>query len=501
MGKFLSHDGQDKNGLRAEVMVQTGTGKIKNIANRGKPSEDGSYRNVEIEFAPDNPKLQHKVYGLLDTTASELWAYIQEAHLSNKDISYRIESQRRRTIARDIKFEDLKHSEQVVRVLAAIDDVFSHEAKTNPAEDPEAEAPSALPGNNTHLGGTSMNANNGISPIAAIEQARAAQLPASIVDAVIAAAIMQGVKPETAVAAGLDSHSENSVQRQTIRGNSRAVEEKPWTLHNTDGRTNPGSYAVAHAASAERFALDHLVKLYSEGKKTPVTVNEDMISQAASIAIELLSVADDIQLAIVGRNDRQKNSYNRALGLVLDSVEKRHSVPIGGDETAQAEWRELVLTECSERFIGVLAVAEGTVPSADDLANFNSPELSSMEKNTPSKEAKGTTALETSLGAHEVEIRKAAVSAFVPSQDYPSEGDDNFTPPSPDAIDRLRTMCADADVLDSPKLISDWLEANLGVRSARKAHVALVDEFLDFFAQMSPLELKRHILEGSSAAA
>lgn len=507
MAKFLSHDGQDKSGLRAEVMVQTGTGKIKNIVHRGKPSEDGSYRNVEVEFAPDNPKLQHKVYALLDTTATELWNYIQEAQASNKDISYRIESQRRRAVARDIKFEDLKHSEQVVRVLAAIDNVFSHEAKTNPTEDPESDAPSALH-NNTNAQQNSSPAymGGGISPVKAIAAAREAHLPASIIDALIAAAILQGVNPDEAAAAGLSSDESESVPRQTILGNSRAIEEKPWTLYNTDGRTNPGSYAVAHAASAERFALDHLVSLYSAGKKTAVTVNEDMISQAASVAIELLAIADETQLAIVGRSDRQKNSYNRSLSLVLDAVEKRHNVPIGGDDKIQSDWREAVLVETKERFLGVISIAEGSVPTSEEIAaqaQVSDAEVKSESEESgvaPTPPVSGTEVLEASFNASEVDV-KALPATFIPSQEFPIEEDDDFVPPSADTIERLRVMCADADVLDSPKLISDWLEVNLGVRSARKAHFALVDEFLDFFAAVSPSVLRTVILEGSPAAA
>lgn len=503
MAKFLSHDGQDKNGVRAEVMVQTGTGKIKNITNRGKASDDGSYRNVEVEFTPDNPKLQHKVYALLDTTAIELWNYIQEAHSANKDISYRIESQRRRAVSRDIKFEDLKHSEQVVRVLAAIDNIFSHEAKTSPTEDPDSEAPSALH-NNTANSVNSRSKNSGVSPLDAIKSARQAHMPASIVDALVAAAILQGEKPEEAIAVGLEGTDANKIDNTTIRGNSRAVEEKPWNEYNTDGRTNPGSYAVAHAATAERFALEHLIKLYSEGKKTNVTVNEDMISQSASIAIELLEIADDVQLDIVGRKDRQKNSYNRALSLVLDAIEKRHNVPIGGDAQVQSEWRGLVLLEATERFKGVLYISEGVTPTAEDIivpiADDDS-KTSEQSEATQKKNDVGTDVLESSFNATELPADNETPQKFTPSAKHPLEGEKNFTPPSAETIERLRIMCAEADVLDNPKLISDWLENNLGVRSARKAHYALVDEFLEFFDTYPSEKLHEIILQGSTSAA
>lgn len=512
MAKFLSYDGIDKNGVRAEVMVQTGTGRIKNISGRGKENPDGSYRNVEVEFDPDNPKLQHKVYALLDTTAKELWDYVQEAHLAKKDISYRIESQRRRNVDRALKFEDLKHSEQVVRVLASVDTVFSHEALTSPAEDPDSGAPSAL---NNAASTTPVSAVGSGDAMQALSAARSQGLPDSIVDSLAALALAQGYPASEVLAAGFASDNDRAVR--SFVGNSRAVEEKPWNFTNTDGRINAGSYAVAHAATAERFALDHLVMLYSAGKKTNVSVNDDMIAQAASLAIEILEAADSVQGYVVGRIDRQKNSYNRALSLILDSIEKRNPVPIGGEEEDVDKWRDSVVTEASERFVGILMVADGKKPTVDDLQAWTAGQTSPAETVlpvTPSApkdqapepaiakvEASSEEVLQTSLGAQEITSVESTETKFTAPTGLPVEGEDGFVPPSAEDIEVLRDLCVEAGIVDNPKAISDWLERTIGVRSARKAHADVVGAFLDFYTAAGSDRVRYEVVGAHNPAA
>lgn len=516
MAKFLSYDGIDKNGIRAEVMVQTGTGRIKNITGRGKELPDGSYRNVEVEFDPDNPKLHLKVYALLDTTAKELWDYVQEAHLSKKDISYRIESQRRRNVDRKLKFEDLKHSEQVVRVLAGIDNVFSHEAKTSPTEDPDSEAPSALNSGNGNMG---MNSSNILGQLA---NARKQGLPENIIDALSALALAQGVEPKLVMSAGYDQ--QQNTRSAAVSSNSRAVEEKPWNFTNTDGRINAGSYAVAHAATAERFSLDHLVTLYSVGKKVSVTVNDDMIAQAASLAVTILDLADKVQERVVGRVDRQKNSYNRALSLILEGIEKRYPAPVGGGAEDIATWKETLRVEASERFIGILMVANGHVPTVEDIKSWQgeSPSSESPKVEVGDNSAAPTVqapaevpvasppaasdTLKTVLDAVEVPATPESVetslsSSFVAPVGLPQEGEDGFIAPAASDIELLRDLCVEANIVDNPKAISDWLERNLGVRSARKAHAELVGAFLDYYTAAGSEQVRNEVLGAKTSAA
>jgi hypothetical protein len=497
MAKFLSYDGVDKNGIRAEVMVQTGTGKIKELVPRGRAAKDGTYRNVEVVFTPDNPKLIRKVYALLDTTSKELWEYVQEAHKNEKDISYRIESQRKRTVERTTKFDDLTHSEDVVRILAGIDNIFSHEAKTNPVEDETNDAPSALQqdinnhsvSNSTPAAGSVVSASRILNELA---NARKLNLSNTIIDMLVASAVSAGASLDEALSAGIDNESVTDMSARNIVGRAFAIEEKPWTAYNSDGRINPGSYMVAHAAAAERFALDHLVSVYSEGKKSPVDVTEEMISQAAALALVLLELSDKVQSSIVGRIDRQKNSYNRAMALVLDAVDKRYLAPIGGNSEAQETWRNSVVGESVERFRGVLAVAEGRMPTADEVVVTDAETIiGNPETPAPEKKANGAKALQETLGAVE---KVSPKTSFKIAGDNLIPGAEGFEEPDQDTIAKLKALCVSAGVANDTTAISNWMESAVGARISRRVHKPILESMITHYASLSQTELAEEIL-------
>jgi hypothetical protein len=510
MAKFLSHDGIDAQGVRAEVMVQTGTGRIKEIVGRGKAAEDGSFRNVEVVFDPDNPHLKRKVYALLDTTAKELWEFVQAAQGDQRDIAYRIESQRKRAVDRTKKFDDLIHTEEVVRVLAALDGVFSHEAKTNPKEDPSSENPSALDQDIPAAGAAAAqpfaSAGDPVSLIAALAVARQGGLPATTVDTLAALALAAGAKLDAVLAAGFDN--EATFTPAAVNGRVAASEEKPWMAYNSDGRVNAGSYMVAHAATAERFSLDHLIKVYSEGKKTAVDVSEAMISQAASIALVLLETADDVQVTATGRADRQKNSYNRGLSLVLDAVEKRYPVPVGGNDEAQATWRASVTAEASERLYGVLEVAQGRLPLPEAeraAAAAATPVVSApvaVPAAAPVAPAAVTASAPAASGADLLAAQLGATvvtTGFTAGAAFPGADDAGFLEPGSDLVERVRALCIAADVATDAKLISNWLERALGVRATRKVHAPVLASFLEFYEGAGPDVVRAEVL-GTVAA-
>lgn len=509
MAKFISHDGVDNQGVRAEVMVQTGTGRIKEIAPRGKQAEDGTYRNVEVVFDPDNPHLKRKVYALLDTTSKDLWEYVQAAQADQRDIAYRIESQRKRNVDRTKKFDDLEHAEEVVRVLAAIDTVFSHEAKTNPKEDPTGDNPSALdqditPAVSAPAASASASAVSASSSLAALAAARSAGLPAVTVDTLAAFALAAGATIDQVQSAGLDGEVPVSTP-SAVTGRLAASEEKPWMAYNSDGRVNAGSYMVAHAATAERFSLDHLIGVYSEGKKSNVDVSSEMIAQAASIALVLLEVADAVQANTVGRTDRQKNSYNRALSLVLDAVEKRYSVPVGGNNEAQQTWRDAVIAEASERLYGVLEVAQGRVPlsEAERAAKQqvqNSSPVASVTAPT-AKAVSGEDLIAQEFGASVVTAPAHAIpSGFVPAEIQPDAGAPDFVEPAQDLVERVRALCIAADVAKDAKAVSDWLERTVGVRTTRRIHAPVLQAFLDYYEAAGPDVVRAEVLGSGTAA-
>jgi hypothetical protein len=503
MPKFTSFDGVDSKGIRAEVNVQTGTGRIKEVNPRGKASADGTYRNVEVVFDPDNPALKRKVYALLDTTAKDLWEFVQKAHADQSDVAFRIESQRKRNVDRTKKFEDLIHTEEVVRVLAALDNVFSHEAKTNPKEDPTNDGnPSALTqdieATKAAVAASNGSSSSSVSPalaVKALADARRAGLSDGIVDALAALALASGASIADVQSAGFDAQ-DTPAAPALANVRIAASEEKPWIAYNSDGRINAGSYLVAHAASAERFALDHLIKVYSEGKKSQVDVSAEMIAQAASIALVLLEASDDVQVrATGGRTDRQKNSYNRAMSLVLDAVEKRYPVPVGGNDQARADWYEATVAEAAERLYGVLEVAQGRLPKpeAERAVIVQTPVVSAPVA-APVVESAGESVLASVFGA---------TSEVVPgfkAPSFPSDTDPDFVTPEADLIGRVRDLCVAASVAGDAMLVSNWLERVLGVRATRKVHGPVLEQFVTFYEKAGTEQVRAEVLGAGVAA-
>lgn len=475
MPKFLSLDGVDKNGIRAEVTVQTGTGRITEIVGRGKQNEDGSFRNMEIVFDPDNPLLKRKVYGLLDTTATDLWKYIQEAHADGRTVSYRIESQRRNGVERGTPIGELNPTEQIRRILASIDGVFSHEAKTNPAEDPSNENPSALTQNLAAVA----PAVAGPTPdatIAAVRAAVAAGLPRGVVDALVAQALLAGVPADSL--------------------------NEAWGVGPRSDAADLNSEGVAQAAKAEQFALDHLIHLYTPVKsKDPVSVSDEMLAQSASVGLTLLGLADDVQVGSTHmmHPDRHAPSFARSLDLVIDAVAKRYPVPVGGNEQAQAEWRDAVIAEASERLYGLGRIAAGLLPlSEDERAGKpaptapTAPPVAVPESTPPAPQTHDDEA----AVLEEFSLLKSAsdivpfVAPKMPLADAP-----DFTMPSAELIGRLRTLCESANVTSDTAAISDWIERRTGVRSARKVHAPVLDDFCSFYESAGPERVRLEVMQ------
>lgn len=430
MAKFSSLDGTDKNGIRAEVVVQTGTGTISEIVGRGKQNEDGTYRNVEVVFNPDNPLLKRKVYGLLDTTSKDLWEYVQTAHKDQRTIAYRIESQRRAGVDRTLQMSELNATEQIRRILAAIDGVFSHEAKTNPAEDPSNENPSAL------------------------------DQPAATTTTAVSGA---GIDPAL-------------------------LAEIKATLANVG--TGFASPAFTAAATAEQFSLDHLIDLYTPAKsKSTIQVTDEIIAQAASVAHTLLGLADQVQVdAGVSPNigpDRNHPSYTPALNLVLDAVAKRHPVPIGGDPQTQEEWSGSVVAEASERLYGLNEIAAGRLPKPE-AERAGTPATTAAAPTEPT--AAPVTVQDVANTFHATEVASFNAGTI------PHEGEPGFVAPTDDIIGRLRDLCVTAHAADDTRAISDWIERTFGVRSARKVHGPALVAFCDHYEQAGPQQVRDEIL-------
>lgn len=497
MPKFVSYDGVDNHGVRAEVTVHTGTGTVQELNGIGKQNEDGSYRNVEVVFHPDNPLLKRKVYGLFDTTSRELWDYLQAALQDKRNVSYRIESQRRNGVDRSMPIADLNPTEQIRRILASVDGVFSHEAKTNPAEDPTGDNPSALQQarDGVLVTAGAIPAGQAVSPaqlLSTLSEARSAGLPDVLLETLAAHALAAGATVADVVSVLRPSGSTDIA----------------WGNGVVAGHFD--SPAVARAAEAEQFALDHLIEIYTPAKsKSPVEVSDEILAQAASVALTLLNVADDVQVAMVeglDRPARQRASYARILNLVTDAVGKRYSVPIGGNEQSQREWRDAVTEEVKERLYGLGEIANGRAPQSEaqrataPAASTERPvwqqiddALSGADSSPTVEPVDEAQLVQEAFAAEVVSESKPSSGGFRAPAHLPREGDVDFTAPDGDTISRLRTLCEDAGVVDDPRAISDWIERAFGVRSARKVHSPALAAFCDYYTDAGSAVVMREV--------
>lgn len=138
--KFISHDGMDEQGVRAEVAVFKGYGKIDPYSD---DVMDESSKSALIYFTlPEN--LEHDIYGALSTKnkQDEFVKILHKVQTEGVHVHYRIESVRRRDQERTTPFSVLAENaiETLYRNLVAIS--FDGETwhwsgaqVTNPAED------------------------------------------------------------------------------------------------------------------------------------------------------------------------------------------------------------------------------------------------------------------------------------------------------------------------------------------------------------------------------
>jgi len=484
MAKFISHDGSDSTGLRAEISVQTGTGTIKEINGRGTPNEEGSYRNYEVVFTPDNPKLLKKMYGLIDTHNNPLWDYVQQAFASGQNVEFRIESQRKRNVDRSIPFAELQHSEQTVRILAALDDVRSIEALTNPAEDPAdtrnaraypaPEVP-ATPATTA----TSVNVDKAAA-ISAVKHAYETGLPEMMITALTVQALIAGAQMSDLVTLAAAT---TAPPKRTAHAN----EEKPWVLYNSDGRMNLGSYAVSSAVYAEQSALDHLISVYSPKSGETIEVTDEILTQAASLGHELLLMADQVQVRAYegGRPDRQKGSYRRALGLVVGIVTDRQAAPIGGSADAISQWREVVTNEASTRLAAIIMIADPANTTSDPNQESGAT-MDADPANTTSEPAPTTSDFEPETMAALIASQDASQDPFADFRAVhrPAVNEAGFEEPTTEDLEAVRMIFTDAFPADTPPTI---VSATAGaiVRDVFRAtkyshvHAPVLREFID----------------------
>lgn len=137
---FISYDGKDDQGVRAEVKVVLGYGHIFDI----EDSDKG--KAAKVSFKVENTKFKPSGWAPMD---SDVLKKAREAQATGEAIHFRLETHRKNSVDRTIPINDISSTadlarENVFKSLAAVkreDDerwTMNPNALTNPAEDPRS---------------------------------------------------------------------------------------------------------------------------------------------------------------------------------------------------------------------------------------------------------------------------------------------------------------------------------------------------------------------------
>lgn len=327
MKTFVTHDGVDGNGVRAEVYVQTGEGVIKEI----KENANGT---ADVHFIVEN--LKFPVHGWIGQD-NPVYDVVKKAHQTGDKVEFRIEAQRKANIDRDTPIADLRADmkiarEKTIAILASVNGIVSDEAVTNPEEDPAStygrikatgneKKTVATPGAN-FVAGTALQTLRDV----ALEQS----VSNDIISAIAAQAILSGSSTEDVLAAITGPDRRDDSQPELRK--SFSMEAPSWKAFNSDGRQNLGALSITSGVSSEQFSRAELAK-----KVSPELVNGDQFNEAVKyFATLILAIADKIQSATYGsgfRADRSVASHARVRGIVYDTVTDYYTLPVEADVT------------------------------------------------------------------------------------------------------------------------------------------------------------------------
>jgi len=321
--EFITHDGADANGVRAEVVVIKGRGKVK------EATLGNNDKSVQVFIFEENLKLPIKGWANVGTPIHD---EINRALASGEDIDYRIEIQRKNAIDRALTMEEVRPkgdmvtaNKNAIRILAQLGDVVSEEAVTHPSEDQASsfgrhKATGAEQSPNATPGGSGAS----ISPATVLEGLRSlagGNATPDVVAAALGAAIALGVNVSDALKAV--TSDDNSSQERPIQRGSYSSEAKPWDLWNSDGNENLGHARFAAGTGAEGFVRGQLAK--AEIKDAAL---EDGTAYFTGL---VLSIADRVQVKAYGdgfRPDRASGSHARIRGIVYDTIENYYPFPL-----------------------------------------------------------------------------------------------------------------------------------------------------------------------------
>lgn len=324
---FISYDGADETGHRAEVQVQVNRGKVKEI------KENTAKEVADVHFTV--PNLKYAIHGWIPTT-EPAYELIKTAQDADEEVSFRIETQRKRNVDRKTPMAELKPDmatakENVMVLLVGINGVLTSEHSTHPSEDPihtggrYVAGPAEKPAQ-----GSTSSFGSGADLASQVENFKKAasnpNIRASILDAMSANLVLNGANIEDIyeIMAGNDKRDNSRPEPQSYY----ATEAPAWKQYNSDGRLNLGSSIIAAGVGIETMIHTQIENIAHVETSKPITNLDDAVEYYLDLTF---AITDRIQEAVYGqgfRADRAASSHTRIRGLVYEIIKNTHLLPL-----------------------------------------------------------------------------------------------------------------------------------------------------------------------------
>lgn len=324
--KFISFDAEDADGVRAEIIVQVNKGTIKEVK-----TEKADKGFVDVHF--NVPGLNFPIHGWIAVN-SPVYSLVETARDNNEEITFRIETQRKKGINPSIPMSELRADtataqKSVRTVLVGINGVYTDELMTNPEEDAaligdRRPATSGSSNGSASKGGSTVNVANRLENLKKIIAEGGVR--SSVLDAMVAQLLLDGVPAEEAhqIVAGADKRDVSRPSQQS----SFSVEAPSWKDYNSDGRPNLGSGVVAASVGIETLLAEQFRELLVENNVEKVSNYDDTVAYYLNI---LLAICDRVQMLSYGegfRPDRAASSHTRIRGIIYELIKKETSLPV-----------------------------------------------------------------------------------------------------------------------------------------------------------------------------
>lgn len=304
---FISHDGKDQHGIRAEVKVTLGFGHVDGV----EPSKAG--KAAKVSFRVDNNNFLVSGWVPVD---SPIMKKVEEAEKTGEPIHFRTEIRRKNNIDRSIPLSTLlppkdmaaakeNSNKALVGVKLDDDEEWTYDKMvTSPKEDP----------------------TDGVYPASDADVDRYA------------------------------SAAHHRMEASQGGGDSRSFESTPFYVRNRDGSTNAGSIAVSVPLTLFSFVTswerDHDLTLEEKAR--------------FSVTAALLGVANRLQVAIyddeekISRPDLSLGSHTRARAVTFEVVRDFYPITAEVAESSESisEWADKVFDKGLLVFRWTVSTAE-----------------------------------------------------------------------------------------------------------------------------------------------